>query len=46
VSTDYYLAGHPENPGFGTGYRVGLPGGGVARCNPVRRPDPRCRIAE
>jgi hypothetical protein len=32
VSTDYY----EENPAFGTGYRVELPGGGVARCNPVR----------
>lgn len=31
VSTDYY----DENPAFGTGYRVELPGGGVARCNPV-----------
>lgn len=32
VSTDYYI----EDSRFGTGYRVALPGGGVARCNPVR----------
>jgi len=31
VSTDYY----DESPAFGTGYRVELPGGGVARCNPL-----------
>lgn len=31
ISTDYYL----ENPKLATGYRVRLPGGGVARCNPV-----------
>ena len=32
VSTDYYLpADH-----FGTGYHVTMPGGGIARCNPVR----------
>jgi hypothetical protein len=36
VSTDYYLpADH-----FGTGYRVAMPGGGIARCNPVRLPEP------
>ena len=34
VSTDYYQpASH-----FGTDYQVLLPEGGVARCNPVRRP--------
>ena len=32
VSTDYY----EPNPAFGTGYQVGLPGDGVARCNPAR----------
>jgi hypothetical protein len=32
VSTDYY---HGADP-FGTGYVVNLPGGGAARCNPVR----------
>ncbi|MBX3707189.1 MAG: phosphatidylinositol-specific phospholipase C1-like protein [Pseudomonadales bacterium] len=35
VSTDYYV----EDPRFGTGYRVVLPGGRVARCNPVRTTD-------
>ncbi|MBB5711540.1 phosphatidylinositol-specific phospholipase C1-like protein [Sphingomonas xinjiangensis] len=34
VSTDYLWA----DPRFGGGYRVTLPGGMVARCNPVRRP--------
>ena len=39
VSTDYYLpGGYPD-----TGYRVTVPGGGVARCNPVRIPQP-CRL--
>lgn len=38
VSTDY-----PEpDPGFGTGYEVRIPGGAVARCNPVNGP-PGCR---
>ena len=46
VSTDYYLESHAENPAFGTGYRVVLPGGGVARCNPVRRPDGACLVVE
>jgi hypothetical protein len=46
VSTDYYLESHRENPGFGTGYGVTLPGGGPARCNPVRRPEAGCRIVE
>lgn len=31
ISTDYYEA----RPDLGTGYRVSVPGGGVARCNPV-----------
>lgn len=35
VSTDYYR----PDPRFGTDYVVTLPGGGVARCNPVRAPD-------
>jgi hypothetical protein len=34
VSTDYLWA----DPRFAGGYRVALPGGMVARCNPVRRP--------
>ncbi|HVR29668.1 MAG TPA: phosphatidylinositol-specific phospholipase C1-like protein [Thermoanaerobaculia bacterium] len=46
VSTDYYLASHPESPAFGTGYQVDLPGGGVARCNPVRRPAAACSVVE
>ena len=33
VSTDY----HDADPRFATGYSVSLPGGGVARCNPLRR---------
>jgi hypothetical protein len=37
VSTDYYR----PDPRFGTGYVVRLPGGAVARCNPVVAP-PRC----
>lgn len=41
VSTDYYLA----DARFGTGYRVELPGGGVVRCNPVRRGSD-CRASE
>jgi hypothetical protein len=36
VSTDYVV---PDDR-FGTGYVVELPGGGVARCNPVRRSEP------
>jgi len=32
ISTDYYLPAER----FGTGYRVGVPGGGVGRCNPLR----------
>lgn len=36
VSTDYY---RPDER-FGTGYRVTLPGGGAARCNPVRVAEP------
>ncbi len=41
ISTDYYV----EDERFGTGYRATLPGGVVARCNPVliKRP---CGIAE
>lgn len=38
VSTDYYR----PDPRFKTGYEVVLPGGGPARCNPVRRPAPAC----
>lgn len=34
VTTDYYR----PDPSFGTGYRVVLPGGPPARCNPVARP--------
>jgi len=34
VSTDYLW----PDPRFAGGYRVALPGGMVARCNPVRRP--------
>lgn len=33
VSTDY----QDPDPRFATGYQVTLPGGGVARCNPVRQ---------
>ncbi len=36
VSTDYYL---PAN-GFGTDYRVVMPGGGIGRCDPMRVPKP------
>ncbi len=42
VSTDYY----EPNPAFGTGYEVALPGGGVARCNPVRIAEAGCRVDE
>ena len=41
VSTDYYIA----DPDFEKDYRVELPGGGVARCNPVRRPAD-CTVTE
>ncbi|SOB86414.1 Phosphoinositide phospholipase C, Ca2+-dependent [Sphingomonas guangdongensis] len=41
VSTDYLW----PDPRFGNDYRVSLPGGGAARCNPVRRPR-GCGIAE
>ena len=34
VSTDYAV----PNPDFGTGYFVAIPGGNVARCNPVNAP--------
>ena len=34
VSTDYPV----ENPAFGTGYAVQIPGGAPARCNPVNAP--------
>jgi hypothetical protein len=40
VSTDY----HVRDGRFGKGYVVQLPGGGVARCNPVRLP--ACKIEE
>jgi hypothetical protein len=41
VSTDYYL----PDARFGNDYRVALPGGGVARCNPLRVEEP-CTVAE
>lgn len=31
ITTDYYL----EDKSFGTGYKIQLPGGAIARCNPV-----------
>jgi hypothetical protein len=34
VSTDYPV----ENPDFGTGYRVEIPNGSPARCNPINAP--------
>lgn len=34
ISTDFYKKGN----GYGTGYVVKLPGGGVARLNPVNAP--------
>jgi hypothetical protein len=34
VSTDYLV----PDPDFGTGYVVALPGGAVARCNPINAP--------
>ena len=37
LATDYYV----EDPDLGTGFVVSLPGGGVARCNPVNTP-PGC----
>lgn len=40
VSTDYPV----PDPDFGTGYFVEIPGGLVARCNPVNAP-PACRDA-
>jgi hypothetical protein len=40
ISTDFVV----PDPRFGSGYAVQLPGGGVARCNPVRQP--ACRIEE
>jgi hypothetical protein len=42
VSTDYYIA----DPAFENDYRVELPGGGAARCNPVRQPRADCSIVE
>ena len=41
VSTDYPV----PNPDFGTGYFVEIPGGSVARCNPINAL-PECRDAE
>jgi hypothetical protein len=41
VSTDY----QDPNPAFGTSYEVDLPGGGPARCNPVRVAG-ACRVTE
>ncbi len=38
MSTDYPV----ENPDFGTGYVVEIPGGAPARCNPINAP-PGCR---
>ncbi len=40
VSTDYLW----PDPRFASGYHVTLPGGGVARCNPIRKP-PGCHAA-
>jgi hypothetical protein len=34
VSTDYVV----PNPGFGTDYSAAVPGGYVARCNPISAP--------
>jgi len=31
ITTDYYL----EDKSFGTGYQIHLPGGSIARCNPI-----------
>jgi hypothetical protein len=41
VSTDYLW----PDPRFTGGYRVALPGDGVARCNPMRRPE-GCTVRE
>jgi hypothetical protein len=41
LSTDYYV----ENPEFGTGFVVALPGGADARCNPVTAPPPAPTIS-
>jgi hypothetical protein len=41
VSTDYPV----PNPDFGTGYYVEIPGGEIARCNPLNAP-PACSDAE
>jgi hypothetical protein len=41
LSTDYPAS----EPATWTGYRVSLPGGGVARCNPVIAP-PGCQVVE
>jgi hypothetical protein len=41
VSTDYPV----PDPDFGTGYRVAIPGGRPARCNPISAP-PGCRPEE
>jgi hypothetical protein len=38
ISTDYPLS----EPASWTGYSVGLPGGLVARCNPVNKPAAGC----
>lgn len=35
VTTDYYV----EDPRFGTGYSVSIPGGTIARCNPANSPE-------
>jgi hypothetical protein len=40
VSTDYPV----ENPDFGTGYSVAIPGGQPGRCNPLNA-SPACRNA-
>lgn len=42
ASTDYY-PGAPDP--LNLGFTVSLPGGAMARCNPVRRPGP-CRVAD
>ncbi len=41
ITTDYYIA----DERLGTGYRIQLPGGVSARCNPVLHPD-ECKIKE
>lgn len=42
VSTDYPV----PDPAFGTGYQVEIPGGGVARCNPISSAETNCVDAD